>query len=393
MSTLSHIPRVAVCHPGLGMGGSEVTAMHVVQALAPDHEVHLLTTGEVDLASLNAWCATDVQPDQVRVRTTTLPWQLRRMTGGDALRGAYHTRHCRKLSGEFDVLISAYNFCDFGKPGIQLIADFSWHEEIRAELDRAPSTGIRSAFHRGGLLQRLYRAHVRRVAPASGRDLFAGEDLILSNSSWSVDLIQARHGVQTDVLYPPVPFEASSRPWGERASRFVTIGRVSPEKQIERMAEIVGALRARGHKLELHVAGDADGDEYARSLKSRLAREAPWVVFVGAMVGEAKREFLAGSRFGLHARSGEPFGIAVAEMVRAGCVVFTPAEGGQAEIVSHPDLRYRDLAEAVEKIARVLESGALLEEVRGSLSASQGRFSNEAFAQQIRAAVKQFRAS
>jgi len=43
----------------------------------------------------------------------------------------------------------------------------------------------------------------------------------------------------------------------------------------------------------------------------------------------------ASSRYGIHGAEGEGFGIAIAEMVKAGCVTFAPAVGGPAEILDH----------------------------------------------------------
>ena len=58
---------------------------------------------------------------------------------------------------------------------------------------------------------------------------------------------------------------------------------------------------------------------------------------------------------GIHARPGEAFGIAIAEMIVAGCLPFVPAEGGPSEIVDHnPALVYDTVDEAVEKIDSML---------------------------------------
>ena len=73
-------------------------------------------------------------------------------------------------------------------------------------------------------------------------------------------------------------------------------------------------------------------------------------MFQGPVQGDAKRALLRGHRFGIHCRSHEPFGIAVAELAAAGCVTFVPDGGGQVEIVDHPDLIYTSPEAAIEKI-------------------------------------------
>ena len=72
---------------------------------------------------------------------------------------------------------------------------------------------------------------------------------------------------------------------------------------------------------------------------------------------------LTGCRYGIHGREGEAFGIGVAEMVKAGCITFAPAEGGPAEILAHQALLYENDADAVEKISAVLSHDVLREEL------------------------------
>jgi len=113
----------------------------------------------------------------------------------------------------------------------------------------------------------------------------------------------------------------------------------------------------------------------------------------GRKAGQEKKGLLAGHRFGIHARTGEPFGIAVAEMVKAGCITFVPVEGGQAEIVNHPDLTYSDVDDAVNKIDRILRDERREDALRLHLKAQGELFSTERFMAGIRAAVEQFLAT
>src|SRR5258705_14024388 len=64
---------------------------------------------------------------------------------------------------------------------------------------------------------------------------------------------------------------------------------------------------------------------------------------------------VARHRYGIHGMSEEHFGMAVAEMVRAGCVVFVPRGGGQGEIVEGDErLLYSGREEAAAKIAQTM---------------------------------------
>lgn len=383
----------------MGRGGSEITAMHVVQALAPDHDVSLVTTGNVDLAYFNVWAGTSVAARDVEIVSMKLPWPLRGRESAAALRGGLHLRHLRSLVDRFDVMIGAYNLIDVGRPAIHLIADFSWDAALRAALDAGESELGDAAPERRGLVRGAYEVLVRRLAPATGRDLWSGEDLVLANSRWSAALLQEHFGATVEVLHPPVPAEPGvfAQPQmaldlddDSTAERFVTIGRVSPEKRIETMVEILAGVRTLGREVELHVAGAWDEDGYGRALKRRLEREAPWVRFHGGVAGMAKWEFLRCGRFGIHACRREAFGIAVAEMVRAGLMPFTPSRGGAAEIVADPRLQYASVREGVRRIVDVLESDALQAELETHLAASRHRFDDDRFREQIRSAVGEF---
>ena len=99
---------------------------------------------------------------------------------------------------------------------------------------------------------------------------------------------------------------------------------------------------------------------------------------------------LSGHRYGIHAREKEPFGIAVAEMVKAGCITFVPNDGGQVEIVDHAALTYSSVEEASKKILTVLDSAELQCSLREHLSRAEKRFSVEAFTSGLVDATAEF---
>ena len=54
-------------------------------------------------------------------------------------------------------------------------------------------------------------------------------------------------------------------------------------------------------------------------------------------------------------------------MIKAGAIVFASADGGQAEILAHPDLLFTDADDAVLKIRTALESPRLQLDLRAHL--------------------------
>ena len=51
----------------------------------------------------------------------------------------------------------------------------------------------------------------------------------------------------------------------------------------------------------------------------------------------------------------EAFGISVAEMVKAGAIVFAPNNGGQTEVINSPDLLFSGADDAVRKICSLFK--------------------------------------
>jgi glycosyltransferase involved in cell wall biosynthesis len=163
------------------------------------------------------------------------------------------------------------------------------------------------------------------------------------------------------------------------------IGRIAPEKRIERAIEILEGVRQRGHMVQLHLCGQNENDLYGRQIAHLCHERADWVFPEGSVTGARKAQILASSRFGIQTRAAEPFGISVAEMVKAGAIVFAPNEGGQAEVLGHPDLLFSSIEDAVEKILSVLEDRPLQTSLRGHLAHQAEQFSAQSFVNQVRA--------
>jgi hypothetical protein len=111
-------PKVAIIHPQLRSGGSEARALRGIEALKRDSDVTLITCGVVDLDRLNAYYSTSLNSQEFSIRTVHMPLGLHRSSKFVGLRGAFVQRYVRSVSADFDVMISAYNACDFGSPGI-----------------------------------------------------------------------------------------------------------------------------------------------------------------------------------------------------------------------------------------------------------------------------------
>jgi glycosyltransferase involved in cell wall biosynthesis len=215
--------------------------------------------------------------------------------------------------------------------------------------------------------------------------------LTVANSAWTRDLLSDAFGVQATVVFPPVQRIESPLPWERRADGFVSIGRLVPEKRVIEMIDILARVRGASSALVYRIAGRVPDSSYGRAVENKTRTAGGWVTLDGPVFGPAKAGQLAGYRYGLAGCLHESFGIAAAEMVRAGMIVWVPASGGQTEIVDHPDLIYDDDADAVAKISRVLRDPARQSALRAHLARQAEKFSVERFRAGIREAVANFR--
>lgn len=381
--------KIAIAHPSLQRGGSEAAVLWTLEALKDQHDVSLITCGPVNIPALNGYYGTSLSKGDFRVRRHPLSFLFGSTARLAALRGALHARFCRALAPQFDLLISGYNIADFGVPGIHLIADFSWDEGIRTACT-PPAPGWAGLIYRDNLLRRCYLALAQVIRRPSGRDSFAPDNLFLANSQWTAALIRHRYNVNASVLYPPVAGVFPDAPFTAREQGFVYMGRISPEKRIEEIIAILSQVRDQGHDIHLHIAGQIGSDPYGRMIRHLCLAHRGWVAADGPCSGDRKAELLRAHRFGINACPREGFGIAVAELVKAGCIVFVPSEGGQAEIVAHPQLTFSNSQDAVTKIDAVLRRATLQEELRRHLGERGKAFSVSSFTAGIRDAVARF---
>jgi glycosyltransferase involved in cell wall biosynthesis len=348
--------------------------MWLIEALKHDHEVTVLTSGGWELAELNAYYGTEVEEDQIKVRLAPIPWPVCNFSAA-ALRGAFFQRCAQKVAGDYDLRISPYSPIDWSLPAIHFIADFSWHRELRERFDPLTPGYI----YRDTVLRRAYLGLAAACVPHSGRDVLR-DDLVIANSRWTAYQIQQTCGVEcAGVIYPPVWTEFPSVSWEEKEDAFVMIGRIAAEKRIEEAITILEGVRAHGHAVRLHICGEIGEDQYGCSIAQLCRERADWIVMEGRVSGARKTQILTHCRYGIQMRSAEPFGISVAEMVKAGAIVFAPNNGGQTEILDHPDLLFVDNDDALDRICVVLASAHRQNDIRGHLSGQALQFTSTAF--------------
>lgn len=379
--------RTAVFHPHFKLGGgSESKAAWSCQAAREFGQVTLVSDVVIDLKAVDRFFGTSIAAGGVEVEC--LPPAFRTLRHFDALSAYRLGRWAKAKRGEYDIMISTYNPMDFGRPGIQSLADVSFDDGLRRRY-HPQASGLKGLFYRRSPLRSAYLALGRAMSGQSDDGWL--RNLTVANSEWTKQVYDGKYpALRTVVIYPPVADFPPGRPWLDRENGFVVMSRIVPEKRIETAIEAVRALRRAGFDIHLHILGRGDDGQYLEHIE-RLCRESGgWARYEGLLYGAEKAGFLGGHRFGISGCEGEAFGISVAEMIKAGMVVWVPASGGQVEIVDHPDLVFGSADEASVRILSVLRDEARLDGLREHLARRAELFSTGRFVADVRSLLSGF---
>lgn len=362
-------------------------AAWILQALAPLHRVTVLSWRPVELDPINRFFGTTLRPGDfdtiVMPRSWTFAVELLPVPAA-LLRSALLMRYTRRVSRAFDVIIGVHNETDYGRRGIQYV-HYPTHLRPRPDVDYR-------WYHQWKPLLAAYYRFADWVADFSFERL--ERNLTLTNSDWTARRVKQLLGIDAQTLYPPVADPAPAVPWNDRNTAFVSLGRISPEKEYERSMRILARVRVHFPDLTFTIVGtwDRHARRYFNELQRLAASLGSWLQFRQNLSREEVRSLLASNRYGIHAMREEHFGMAPAEMARAGMIVWVPRGGGQMEIVGdEPMLLYDSEDEAAEKILYVLSNQAEQRRLCEHLTARSELFSTERFVKEVRTIVANFK--
>ena len=263
----------------------------------------------------------------------------------------------------YDVLFSTSNEMDFHRHGLQYV-HYPWFYLPR------PDPEMRW-FHRPPGLLPMYRRSCLALARATPLGL--RRNLMLANSQFAAGKIRIAHRTAAQVVHPPVPGVFAKVPWEQKRLAVAAVGRVHREKR-DMAVDIVESVRRRGHNLEFTLMGHGDDVAYAARLEA-MAATRPWFHFLRDVSRTQLLTELSQHRYGIHTMQEEHFGIAPAELQRAGCIPFVHNSGGPVEIVGGDTrLTFDAVEDASERIARVIENPALELELRGQAAERRNWF-------------------
>jgi glycosyltransferase involved in cell wall biosynthesis len=376
--------RVLMVQPSLNPpGGGHGVAAWMLEALKSEHRITVLTWDVPRLDAINQYYGTSLRPSDFEV--TLLPPLLhaiarRTPTPMALIKDSYLLLMCRRLAARFDVVISANNEVDLGRRGIQYIH--------YPKLSLRPEVDLRW-YHRLPVVVDTYRWVAMWLTGFSVERM--RRNIFLVNSDFIGAQVRALHGVETVTLYPPIAGTFPTVPWERREDGFVCIGRISPEKRIEQIIGILSRVREHSLAPHLHIVGTPDDDAYTAFIRTCVDANRSWVSLHENLSRQDLAQLLSIHRYGIHAMDGEHFGMAVAEMVSAGSIVFAPNNGGPAEILGGDErMLYGSPQDAAEKIGMTMGSCERQKQLRDYLALRSAQFSAQRFVYQFRELVERF---
>lgn len=212
----------------------------------------------------------------------------------------------------------------------------------------------------------------------------------LANSIWTRNFLRKSRD-QVGMIYPPVPPFDAGRPWRDREDRVVWLGRWHWLKRMDLAIDLVQEARLKGATtLRLAFAGFWHGSEEEWIRLRKRCQDLDWVEWHESLDRDALQKLVGSSRYGLHTMLEEHFGIAVAEMMTAGCVVLVHDSGGPPEIVQERRQAYRDTQEGGKVLYEIWNSPTLQQELHSAARPRGLSFSPERFSSALIEEIKSF---
>jgi glycosyltransferase involved in cell wall biosynthesis len=376
------VKRIAVVHPDITLnGGGEAVCAHVLDALCDSYDLTLVTWLPPEFGTLDALYGTTLASKRLSVVTVGERQRYPKfLTSRSVIRYALAVRYVQDHLDQYDAVVSTWCEIAVDKPAIQYV-------HVPLFLPGVPHE-VLSGQHISRRQQILWRA-LRLFARLLGRGSYTGyqRSMSIANSTWTVDLIRSILHVEPDLIWPPIPKPSLRKSaWSERRNGFVVVGRLVPGKRILELIDCIGRVRETHPDVTLHIVGSGTG-QYAEAVRERC-KASEFATYEGRLSNEALFELFARNKYGIHGFPHEHFGIALGQMVMAGCLCFAPAGGGQAELLANrSEMLYQDFDDAVAKIVCVLEDGKVQEELLTALEPIKGTLERHDFQQSFREAV------
>jgi len=370
--------RIAVLHPEFSLGGASAIAIFTLEALREKFDLCLVTTEKVDINQVNNFYGTNFREDDFESIITPKNEFIRKIIEpAFLLKVAFVQRYIKKEQKKFDFIIATRCEMELGeKKGIQYINLPAINDEAIREIGQMPE----GLFQNDNFIRKIYYYFFWKI---SGMELSKiKKNITLVDSNWAGKVVEKTYGISDyKVVYPPVSNNFLHVEWDQKENGFVMIGYVDATKRTIDVIRILQKVKEINKDLHLHIIGRDSGSEYALKVDRIIENNNEWVSWEKNLGKKEVEKLVSKHRFGIHGMKNEHFGIAVAELVNAGCIPFIHNSGGQVEIVRDDRLIYNSDDDAVDKINRVIANEGMQIEIREKLR--EKRFSKDIFEREI----------
>lgn len=188
--------------------------------------------------------------------------------------------------------------------------------------------------------------------------------------------------------------DSSNVAWSDKEDAFICSGRLVKAKEPHKVIQILKKVREQGFDIKLHITGGGGGVyqwQYNRLIRKMVAENSSWITLYENLPYKDYIQVLAKCKYGIHFKK-EPFGISIAEMVKAGAIPFVRSVGGQIEVVGqhNEELFFNNEEEAVDKIIAVLKNSTTQNKLIQSLTEQKTLFSTHKFMSEINDVVDSY---
>jgi len=361
--------KIAILHPSFGWGGAEAVCVWVIYALKDDFDIDLVVISKenVNISKINQFYGTKFKKNDFKII------HLHYLINGFILNSHLVQRYFKNNKNKYDFAVSTCNEMDFEKRGIQYI-HYPCLYITKKENNLFKKLYYKLCFYLSGYKEERMK-----------------QNFTLTNSYWTQKVIEMAYGIKSGVVYPSILADFPSLEWEKKEDGFICLGRISSGKNLEVIIEILIEVKKEFPNIHLHIIGHVQNISYFKKINEIVKKNSDWVSIESSVSRKKLNEYLVSHKYGIHGMKNEHFGIVIAEMIKAGSIVFIPNCGGQVEIVdSEKRLTYRDKIDAIRKIKNVLRDNTLQKELLFKLKKRSNQFSKKKFINQIKAQVHNY---
>jgi glycosyltransferase involved in cell wall biosynthesis len=339
-------PKVAICQPTIAPGGRLRVIVEIVGILnkmdiTPDILVsHYLVSPKQIEKGYDQTLHADIR----RVRWVPIRPRDTGIVLYNALVKAYTKR--------YDLVINTSNSLIF-QPGRQKVLNYICFPRKSRIVAEDKSIHIPGSRHRTWSLRNLERQSMRLIYKFSRPQ---HEHLVVCISRFTKSAMVRDYGMQQSmvpVVYPPVDIERFTEKLTQDEQPrcdIVTVGRFSANKRQLEQIKIAANLP----EYQFHLVGFADNYGYfEQCIDYAKSHNVSNVHFHPSASFQAMKSLLQHSKYFLHTKIKEHFGITIVQAIAAGCIPIVHNSGGQREIVPQSALHYEKLTQVPAIIQRL----------------------------------------